>query len=82
MFCFIYKFRSFSLREVFFYVNQQNTTRLVEVFPARSGDPSCWMWILFMINVELFPVDNFLTDQSTEYVELFSVDSFPEEPMS
>lgn len=35
-----------------------------------------------MINVELFPVDNFLTDQSTEYVELFSVDSFPEEPMS
>ncbi len=47
----------------------------VEFFPAPCGDHSCWMWILFMINVELFPVDKFLSDQKVICVEGFSVDN-------
>jgi len=49
----------------------------VERFPVWGGDHSCWMWILFMINVELFPVDKVFMDQEIIDVERFPVDILP-----
>jgi len=77
MFCLFYKFRSFSLGRVFTFYYHEVRALIVEIFPARGGDPSCWMWILFMVYVESFSVDNIFRDQTIIYVEGFPVDILP-----
>lgn len=65
---------------VFHFIFHQVTLRCVESFPAPRGDHSCWMWILFMINVEFFPVDKLLDDQNLISVEGFPVDNLLSTP--